>query len=213
MMTASMKTWRRGWSSSSMTLRSERVVAQRRRDDDRVGRLVGGDASRRPRRSRSAARPLPAGAAAGTPPGRAVGRRAGEDLVQRLRELFASACWSGSTWISPSPVCGTSMRLMSSRMRRYARSVATMMSELVRSSATILATCESPVARRPPPVPPPPGARPRAALHVEDLVDALRDLGRGRVVDRLDPDLIARAADVDLLEDLRSSGGCSSRCR
>ena len=41
-----------------------------------------------------------------------------------------------------------------------------------------------------------------STLDVEQLVDALLDVARGRVVHRLDEDLIAARADVDLLEDL-----------
>ena len=44
-------------------------------------------------------------------------------------------------------------------------------------------------------------SRPAASLEVEDLVQARRDVGGDAVVNRLDPDLISDAADVDVLED------------
>ena len=64
------------------------VVAERRRDDDRVGRLVGGDLhaaledARRPARRRCGAGRRAAAAAAG-----AGALRAGDDVGERLREL------------------------------------------------------------------------------------------------------------------------------
>src|SRR6185503_13828054 len=45
------------------------------------------------------------------------------------------------------------------------------------------------------------GAAGAALLEVEQIVELVRDLRRVRVVDRLDVDLLAGPADVDLLDD------------
>ena len=60
-------------------------------------------------------------------------------VVERgRRALRPSRAAAAGRELSPSPVCGTSRRRINSSTRRYARSVATMMSELVRSSGMIL---------------------------------------------------------------------------
>ena len=69
--------------------------------------------------------------------------RAGDDLGERLREVGRVRMLGGRTWISPRPSAGRSIRLISSSMRRYARSVSPMMRGLVRSSGTIFATWRS----------------------------------------------------------------------
>ncbi len=114
----------------------------------------------------------------------------------------ASACCSGRTWISPSPECGTSSRLMNSRMRRYARSVPMMTTELLRSSAMIFVTWMSLPAAAPfSPGLAAAGAAPPPPLRSKTSFEARRDVRRDAVVNRLDPDLVAHPADVDVLED------------
>ena len=88
----------------------------------------------------------PAGAAAragGAPPVGVAAVAAPVPLMMSFSVLVssvASACWRGRTWISPSPVCGTSSRFTISSTLRYARGVATMMSDLDGVSATTLLT-------------------------------------------------------------------------
>ena len=85
-----------------------------------------------------------------------------------------------------------------------------MTSVLVRSSGMILVMRMSPAAASPAALP---GAGAAAAFDVEDLVDPLGHLGRRRVVDRLDPHLIAGPADVDLFDELEHAADVARRCR
>ncbi len=190
--------------------RSERrVVAERRRDDERVGGLVGAHldaALEHPRRG------------VGAPSGRAAPRlaalRAGDDVAKRLRELHRVGVLKRQD--VDLPLAGLRHveplhQLEDAQVRLLGRhdddGVRALVGHDLRDAIGAMrgALGRRPLRRRSV------GRAAARALHVEQLVHALGDVGSRRVVDGLDEDLLAGAPHVDLLEQVHHPADVRAR--